>query len=316
MTARIIMKLRVVDRREAPGDMIQLRFAHPKKPLLPPWTPGAHVDLRLPQGRIRQYSLLGDPEDRETYRIAVKREDQGRGGSRWIHDMLRAGDEAHVSMPRNNFPLDPTAERSILVAGGVGVTPMLSMALALRREGRPFTMHYCFRRRATAPLLTELRAICGEALVEHASEDGAAARFRPEEMLRERPEGAHVYCCGPDRLVEAVTGATAHWPEEAAHFEVFQATLDENFNPEPFDLTVASTGRTYRIPADRSALAVLREAGFALPSSCELGVCGTCECGYRDGVVIHRDKVLRPSARQHRMMLCVSRARVGVTVDL
>lgn len=310
------MKLRVVERREQPGGMLRLAFAHPKKPQLPPWTPGAHVDLRLPGGKIRQYSLLGDPEDLSTYRIAVKREEAGRGGSIWVHGELREGGEAHVSAPRNNFPLAAEAERSILIAGGVGVTPMLSMAIALKRAARPFVMHYCFRERATAPLLAELRAVCGGALVEHASEDGPPARLDVASSLTPRPEGAHVYCCGPERLVEAVTAATESWPEEAAHFEVFQATLDENFNAEPFDLTVASTGETYRVPADRSALEVLREAGFALPSSCELGVCGTCECGYRDGVVIHRDKVLRPSARQHRMMLCVSRARVGVTVDL
>ncbi|MGI4793186.1 MAG: flavin reductase family protein, partial [Janthinobacterium lividum] len=128
--------------------------------------------------------------------------------------------------------------------------------------------------------------------------------------------GTHVYCCGPQRLTDAVRKATARWPEAQVHFEAFQATLDENYKAEPFDVTLASTGETLRVPADRSALDVLREHGLVLPSSCELGVCGACRCGYRDGVVIHRDSVLGVAARQDHMMLCVSRARVAVTLEL
>jgi reactive intermediate/imine deaminase len=126
-----------------------------------------------------------------------------------------------------------------------------------------------------------------------------------------KPEpGTHIYCCGPQRLTEDVRAAAAHWQEAQVHFEVFQATLDENFKPEPFDIEIASTGKVIRVPAEQSALDALRGEGFILPSSCELGVCGACECGYRDGVVIHRDAVLGVAARQDRLMLCVSRARV------
>lgn len=314
MSARIVMKLRVVARRDGRGGVAVFDFRHPNKERLPAWTPGAHVDLRLPDGRVRQYSLIGDPEDLSCYRIAVKREAGGRGGSMWLHEALNVGDEAHVSAPRNNFPLAEGAEASILIAGGIGVTPMVSMARALARAGSPFALHYCVRDRGAAPLLDMLHEICPlGALTLHVSGQN---RLDVDALLAETSGNTHVYCCGPETLVDAVERAGACWPEEAMHFEVFNAALDENYKAEPFDLTVASTGQTFRVPADKSALDVLRAEGFVLPSSCELGVCGTCECGYRDGAVIHRDKVLRPSARQSRMMLCVSRGRVAITVDL
>ena len=313
MIARVIMKLDVVGREPAGEDTIRLTFRHPWRETLPEWTPGAHVDLRLPDGKIRQYSLIGDHRRRDVYDIAVKRETNGRGGSRWIHDALIPGSQARVSAPRNNFPLSAHDGRHILVAGGIGVTPLVSIARVLAERHADFVLHYCSRT-AQAPLLDELRAVCGEHLLLHVP---GGSRFDAATMLeREDPSSTQVYCCGPDRLTASVRAATQGLAPDAVHFEIFQPTLDENFKAEPFDLTIASTGQTIRVPADRSALDMLRENGFVVPSSCELGVCGSCECGYRDGVVIHRDSVLKVSARQDRMMLCVSRARVSVTIDL
>lgn len=313
MTARIIMKLDVIGREPAGDGTIRLTFKHPWRETLPKWTPGAHVDVRLPDGKIRQYSLIGDPRRQDVYVIAVKQETDGRGGSRWIHDALTPGTQAHVTAPRNNFPLATHNGRTVLIAGGIGVTPLLSMARALAERNADFVLHYCSRT-AHAPLLGELRAICSEQLHLHTP---GGSRFDAAAVLGQQdPSSAQVYCCGPDRLTASVRAATESWNPDAVHFEIFQPTLDENFKAEPFDVTIASSGQTIRIPADRSALDVLRENGFILPSSCELGVCGSCECGYRDGIVIHRDSVLKLSARQDRMMLCVSRARVSVTVDL
>lgn len=313
MTARIIMKLDVVGREPAGDGTIRLTFKHPKRDTLPEWTPGAHVDVRLPDGKIRQYSLIGDHRRRDVYVVAVKDEVNGRGGSRWIHQALIPGGRAHVAAPRNNFSLADHHGRTILIAGGIGVTPLVSMARALAERHADFVLHYCSRTEQ-ASLLDDLRAICGERLQLHVS---GGSRFDAASMLeREDSSSTQIYCCGPERLTASVRAATESWPPDAVHFEIFQPTLDENFKPEPFDLTIASSGQTIRIPADRSALDVLRDNGFILPSSCELGVCGSCECGYRDGIVIHRDSVLNLSARQDRMMLCVSRARVSVTVDL
>jgi len=314
MTARLIMKLRVDDVQASTPDVNVFALRHPRRTHLPAFTPGAHVDLRLPDGRIRQYSLCGDPADLTAYRIAIKREDAGRGASLWAHRALAPGATVLVSAPRNNFPLAAGASRHVLIAGGIGVTPFLAMVQQLRRDRADYVLHYCARS-SQAPVLSELQAICGERLVTHFAADPATPRFDPA-TLGDPDPGTHVYCCGPQRLTEAVRQATAHWPEAQVHFEVFQVTLDENFKAEPFDVALASTGETLRVPADRSALDVLRSHGLVLPSSCELGVCGACECGYRGGVVIHRDSVLGVGARQDRMMLCVSRARVAITLDL
>ncbi|MGN5477799.1 flavin reductase family protein [Cupriavidus basilensis] len=147
------------------------------------------------------------------------------------------------------------------------------------------------------------------------SREADGQRFDPKALSTPQP-GTHIYCCGPASLVEAVRAATTDWPREQIHFEVFAPTLDENFKPEPFDIRIASTGETIRVPANESALTVLRERGFPLTSSCEMGVCGSCTCGYTDGVVIHRDSFLDAARRQEKLALCVSRARVGVTLDL
>jgi ferredoxin-NADP reductase len=313
MTARIIMKLRVVKARLTTPDVLHLHLVHPSRPELPEWTAGAHVDLRLLDARVRQYSLCGDPNDRSKYEIAIQREASGRGGSIWAHDNLTEGAIAHVSAPRNNFPLYERAPRHVLVAGGIGITPFASMARALVEQGKDFMLHYCARSPHQAPLLRELNEVCGSRLQCWFSQGGP--RFDPN-IIGPYDPGTHVYTCGPQRLIDAVQSTLSDWPEGQVHGEVFQATLDENFKAEPFEVTIASTGQRLRVPADKSLLEVLRAGGFVMPSSCELGVCGSCECGYRNGIVIHRDKVLPISKRQDRLMPCVSRARVAVTLDL
>lgn len=318
MTARLIMKMLVAGVERDTESVSVFTFRHPRRAELPTATPGAHVDIHLPDGRIRQYSLCGDVNDRSAYRVAIKREDDGRGASRWLHANLGAGSPVHVSAPRNNFPLRDGAARHILIAGGIGITPLVSMAQQLSETKRDFILHYCARARAEAPLLGDLQSICGPGRLQtYFSQGGAGRRLDLGEALDpEITTHTHVYCCGPPRLLESVKQATEHWPSKHIHFEAFTATADENFKPEPFDIKLASTGEMIRVPANKSALEVLRAHGLALPSSCELGLCGSCACRYRDGIVIHRDSVLDNEARQDRMMLCVSRARVSVTLDL
>lgn len=317
MTARMIMKLDVAERVADATDVILVSLRHPRRPELPAWKAGAHIDVHLPDGRIRQYSLCGDPADRTRYRIAVKRETAGRGGSAWIHETLAVGDAVHCSAPRNNFALAPKAGRHLFIAGGIGVTPLAALAYEALQRGDAFELHLRARSRRYAPLLAELeRAFAGHLHLhlddeEPASLDDILARFgiTPD---------AHLYFCGPAGLNAAIVAAAERqgWAAERRHTEVFQPTLDENFKPEPFDITIASTGQTLRVPADRSALDVLRANGFVMPSSCELGVCGACICGYRDGMVVHRDSVLSLADRQDKLTPCVSRARVGITLEL
>jgi ferredoxin-NADP reductase len=315
MTARLIMKLKVAQARYTTPDVLRLTFVHPRKPELPAWTPGAHVDLRLPDGRSRQYSLCGDPADRSRYDIAIKREAAGRGASMWAHANLAVGAIAHVSAPRNNFPLAAGARRHVLVAGGIGITPFAAMVRQLAGERAEFALHLCAASAEAAPLLGELRAVCGERLRTWFSSEGR--RFDAA-MIGAPADGAHLYVCGPPRLLEPVLAqaSTAGWPAAHVHTEVFKPISDESFKAEPFDAFIASTGAVLHVPADRSLLDVLRSHGLATASSCELGVCGSCVCGYRNGTVIHRDAVLPLASRQDRMMPCVSRAHVSVTLDL
>ena len=315
MTARLIMKLRVAAATLTTPRVLHVAFIHPLRPELPAWEAGAHVDLHLPDGRIRQYSLCGDPKDRTRYEIAIKREEPGRGGSAWAHVNLEAGAIALVSAPRNNFPLVINARRHLFVAGGIGVTPFLAMARHLVAAGGDFVLHDCARSTADAPLLSDLREVCGNRLQTWFSNAGqrfdAAAIGQPE-------EGTHLYACGPQSLLDRVSNAATSegWPQSHIHAEVFQATLDENFKAEPFEAQILSTGETLAVPADRSLLDVLRENGFVMPSSCELGVCGSCICGYRDGIAIHRDSVIPLAQRQDHIAPCVSRARVRISLDL
>lgn len=315
MSGRLIMKLTVAEQAAVTADVSTFAFAHPRRPLLPAWEPGAHVDVHLPDGAVRQYSLYGDPAERGRYRIAVKREDAGRGGSRWIHDHLKPGDEIFVCAPRNHFALNPDAARHVLIAGGIGVTPLLAMARRLAAQGADFAVHFCARSRQAAPLVDALEAVCGDRLTLWLSGEG---RRMDVGAVLDQAAGADLYVCGPQALTQAVEAAAAArgWPESRYHTEHFAARLDADFRPEPFEAVIASTGRRLQVPADRSLLAVLREAGFVRGSSCEIGVCGTCECGYRDGAVIHRDVVLPFEARKSRLMPCVSRAIGTLTLDL
>jgi ferredoxin-NADP reductase len=315
MSARLIMKLRVAQARYTTPDVLHLTLIHPRKPELPAWTPGAHVDLRIPDGRVRQYSLCGDPADRTRYEIAIKREEAGRGASVWAHATLAVGAIAHVSAPRNNFPLAQSARRFVLVAGGIGITPFASMVRQLASERAEFELHFCAPSPAAAPLLSDLRALCGDRLQTWFSSEGR--RFSAA-MIGPPDDGRHLYVCGPSRLLEPVLAhaTVAGWPEANVHTEVLKPSIDENYKPEPFDAVIASTGTVLHVPADRSLLEVLRAHGLATVSSCELGVCGSCICGYRNGRVIHRDVVLPLASRQDRMMPCVSRAHVSVTLDL
>jgi vanillate O-demethylase ferredoxin subunit len=309
------MKMGVVDVRAVTDTVRTFTLRHPRHGHLPTPAPGSHVDLHLPNGQIRQYSLCGDPDDDTVYQIAVKREDDGRGASRWIHDNVAVGCTIPVSAPRNNFRL-AQADRHIFIAGGIGITPILPMVRHLTRRNVPFELHYCAHEERSAPFLEMLRDVCGaHRLTTYFSAPGTE-RLNVEGLLKSVMPGTHVYCCGPQRLTQAFRAAANNWPESYVHCEVFKPTLDENFVAEPFDVKLASTGEVLRVPANKSALDVLRAHGIGLPSSCEFGICGACACRFVDGTVIHRDSVLDVTARQDQMILCVSRARVGVTLAL
>ena len=315
MADRMIMKLKVAEARYAASNVLVLRLVHPRRPRLPAWDAGAHVDVHLPQIGVRQYSLCGDPAETGSYLIAVKLDPEGRGGSHWLHSNLAEGSELHVAAPRNHFPLAEGDGRVVLIGGGIGITPLAAMAHTLVARKGDFVFHYCAPDEATAPLLAELRELCGERLRVWLSSQGT--RFDSTASLADET-AAEIYACGPERLTAAVVATilAAGHAEDRLHTERFTALTEADFQPQAFEAVLASSSRQLAVPADRTLLDVLEESGIVLESSCKIGVCGACECGYLAGDVIHRDVVLSPGQRKRRLMPCVSRARGHVTLDL
>lgn len=310
------MKMTVAAVREEPGDVRVFELRHPRRPLLPHFEAGAHVDVHLPDGRVRQYSLFGDARDNSRYLIAVKREADGRGGSNWLHDHIVAGQELPVSAPRYHFGLAGEASQHLLLAGGIGITPILAMSRALHAAGQPFELHYFTRSRSLAPLLSEIAECLPPDHAHLHFDDEPQTRIELGPLLAGRSADTQLYYCGPPGFMKATGAAAADWPQERVHFEAFQPADDEDFVALPFSLKLRSSGQVLEVPADASALSVLRAAGVPLSASCENGVCGTCECGYVEGQPVHRDAVLSPAARATRFIPCISRAHGQLTLDM
>lgn len=304
----------VAERRfaSADQDVVALRLAAPGGGMLPAWQPGAHLDIELPSGLRRHYSLCGDPADRTGYRIAVRRLPDGGGGSVEVHEKLRPGVELTVRGPRNAFPF--AADRTVLLlAGGIGITPLLPMARQAARAGLDWRLVHCGRTRASLPFTDELAALGADRVEvladdEHGRPDGAG-------LLRRAPAGAAVYCCGPAPMLDAVRAAFDASRARALHFERF--TPAPVVVGHPFEVRLRSTGTILQVPADRSVLDVLLDADPATPYSCRQGFCGVCTLTVASGTVEHRDS--RLSARERaggRMRVCVSRAPRGERLEL
>lgn len=271
---------------------------------LPPARPGAHVALHLPDGKVRQYSLLLPDEQPRSYTIGVKRDPSSRGGSRWIHEQLRVGQELAMGLPRNNFPLHEDAHYTLLLAGGIGITPMACMWRRLRNLGRNVHLVYSCRSRRDALFLDLFE---GETGVTLRFDDEHAGFLDIASVLADVPRDAHVYCCGPAPMLEAFQDRTAAWPADQVHLESF-APLQEASLAGGFSLKLARSGKVIPVSAGESVLEALRACGVDTPSSCEEGICGACEVRVLSGVPDHRDSVLSQGERDanDRMMVCCS----------
>jgi phthalate 4,5-dioxygenase reductase subunit len=282
---------------------------------LPAFAPGAHIPVLTPAGVLRRYSLCNAPEDGDRYEIAVKRDPAGRGGSLAMTGRVREGDVLRIGAPRNEFGLAPRATRFLFIAGGIGITPILSMLRHLAANGRGgFRLVYLTRNAACTPFADALAA---PALAPHVTlhhDDGDPARAFDLWPLLEKPTAAHVYCCGPRALMDAVRDMSGHWPFGAVHFESFGVDAATRAHDAPFDVVLARTGRTVHVPADRSILEALRADGVHVRSSCEAGSCGSCRTGLVAGDVEHRDFVLGEAEHASQIMVCCSRARSGSLV--
>jgi ferredoxin-NADP reductase len=272
---------------------------------LPPFRPGAHIDLHLPDGVVRTYSLCNDPEDNTRYVIAVKREAEGRGGSIRMHDGIKVGDVIGVSLPRGGLALDQAASRYVLIAGGIGITPYLSVASVLNRIGHPdVTVHLVTRDQAP---LQSLLAPLQEAgcIVLHRT----AATGRPDlrKLLGPPQPDTVIGCCGPDTMIADFEQAAADWPGDNVHIERFIAqppSLDPN--AKPYTLVLKRSRRELHVQSGQSMLAVLNVAGIDVPFSCCGGLCGACKIGWLEGRPVHRDRVLSAYERERYLMACVA----------
>ncbi|HWR86727.1 MAG TPA: PDR/VanB family oxidoreductase [Rhodoglobus sp.] len=273
---------------------------------LPRWQPGAHVDVLLPDGDARQYSLCGVPGD-DAYRIGVLREADGRGGSAWIADTAEPGTVLRVAGPRNHFEFVPEkGTRYRFVAGGIGITALAAMLRSARTAGVDYTLEYAGRSRSCMALLPELVAEHGDRVNVYAADEGA--RLDLDAMFAGLPPFTTTYCCGPARLIDAVEAAGAGRTVKVERFEAKE--LGAPVRSEPFEVELAFSGLELEVPPDRSVLDVIEEAGVLILSSCRIGTCGTCETRVMDGEVDHRDSILTAGeqAANDVMYPCVSRA--------
>ncbi|MEM9577132.1 MAG: reductive dehalogenase [Pseudomonadota bacterium] len=276
---------------------------------LPAWTAGAHLDIVVAPEFLRQYSMSGDPADRSKYQIAVLREDQGRGGSQLMHRVFTPGRRVFISPPINHFELDETAAKTILMGGGIGITPLIAMAHTLHRKGRDFEMHYSGRSRKKMGLLEDItRFDWADRVTLHITEDGTRADMGT--LLGGYQAGWHLYTCGSERYMKSVIEAAtaAGFPDEALHLEYFSVPEQPDYENHDFTLRLARSGREFRIPADRTATEVLQENGVAIDVKCADGICGVCKCDVLSGEVEHRDFVLSQAQRKTSLILCQSRA--------
>ena len=305
-TITVVVKRKWVSADGVIGFELAARNGH-----LPTFQPGAHIDLHLPNGMTRQYSITNGPGELMSYVIGVKQESASKGGSKILVETVREGDLLAISEPRNNFPLRRDAVRSVLIAGGIGITPLLSMARFLDKSALPYELHYFTRAGETTAFRSELEALHGKVIF-HTGLPREQIGQTISDALGQWSMAQHVYVCGPGPMLETVraTAAAQGWPDESIHFEYFRndKVID---NSSSFDVELARSAMTLHVPSGKSIMEVMREAGLTVPSSCEQGACGTCLTTVIEGEVDHQDVYLNDSEKRANscMMTCVSRAK-------
>ena len=306
-----MIPLKIVRAEPVARDIQLFELRDPEGVILPGFTAGAHLNLRTPGGLLRKYSLCNDPAENDRYVIAVKRDASGRGGSMDLVDHVKAGDMIEVSPPENAFPLAPGAKNFIFIAGGIGITPIMAMIRSLVAGGSAtFKLFYLTRDAASTAFMEELSQPALKAKVKIHHDEGDPARSFDLWPALEKPGPAHVYCCGPRPLMDAVRDMTGHWNRAQIHFESFEdAETKRRADNKPFKVRIASSGAVVEVGSHQSILEAMRECGHSVASSCESGTCGTCRTGLLEGEAEHRDLVLSPEEHASQIMLCVSRSR-------
>ncbi|MEK9734980.1 MAG: 2Fe-2S iron-sulfur cluster-binding protein, partial [Paracoccaceae bacterium] len=301
-------------------DITKYEFKSLDGSALPEWSAGAHLDVLVAPEFLRQYSMSGDPANREVYQIGVLKEETGLGGSKTMHRIFTPGRKVFISKPINHFELDETASKTFLMGGGIGITPMIAFAHRLYALNKEFELHYSSSHSGAAGYLSDLAAAPWANRVHyHFSQEGNRADFA--KILRGYEQGWHVYLCGPHRYMEGVVSAAeaVGFPEDTVHLEYFSTPDVPDYENHDFILRLEKSGKEIFVPADKDAATVLAEHGYAVDLKCSDGICGVCQCRVLEGEVEHRDFVLSQKQRQTTMILCQSRAaqKGGIlTVDI
>lgn len=304
------MSLQVRAVQDVASGIRSFELVHPDGGDLPIFTAGSHVKVQAPNGSLRKYSLCNDPSERGRYVIAVKRDDQGRGGSISMHSDVRIGDALPTSVPENAFPLAPGARAHLFIAGGIGITPILSMIRSL--EHRPevaWRLVYLTRAPEFTAFADDLRSLGNPKAVTIHHDHGDPSRAFDCWPLLEKPGATHVYCCGPRPLMESVRDMTGHWSPKNVHFESFEQGGGRKDDDVSFAVKLSRSGLEFEVPVGQSILEALRAHGGTAPSSCESGTCGTCRTGLLVGEADHRDMVLLEDEKATQIMICVSRSK-------
>ncbi len=313
----MLRNVRVARKRREAVDVCSFELVDPDGEALPSFTAGSHIDVHGPLGHVRQYSLCNDPSERHRYLIAVLRDARSRGGSQAMHDAVQEGDILRISAPRNLFSLTDDAQEYRLLAGGIGVTPILCMAEELTRRSATFQVHYFARSRARAAFLDRIHdSPFATAVNLHFDDEKSTSQLA--DIVSPPGSGAHLYVCGPEGFLEAVcnTAYGTGWRESNVHVERFAPEQKPVDGDTPFRVRLASSGQEIEVPVDRSVVSALAEHGIEIPVSCEQGICGTCLTRVLDGEPDHRDSYLTPD--EHRLndcfTPCCSRSRSPVLV--
>jgi tetrachlorobenzoquinone reductase len=298
-----LIEVRLTDIQPAARDTNIYELRRPDGGALPSAGPGAHIDLYLPNGMVRQYSLTVCEPDPTRYLVGVKRDAVSRGGSTYIHDHLKVGAQFKIHPPRNHFPLNENAEHTILIAGGIGITPIWCMVQRLNMLDRDWRLHYACRSREDMAFRRELEAMPQAAL--HYDDEGGGF-LDVAALVAAAPKEAHLYCCGPAPMLAAFEEATKDWPREQVHVEYFTAKELPPAKKGGFTVQLARSGVEYFIPEGETILNVLLDAGVDIDYSCELGICGACEQRVISGIPEHRDSILseEEQAANTRVMIC------------
>jgi len=310
--------VKVVRKIREAEDIVSFELARFDGGALPPFSAGAHIDVHADDGVVRQYSLCNDPQETHRYLIGVLRDPTSRGGSIAMHERVNEGDVIRISEPKNHFPLVP-AKRTLLFAGGIGVTPILCMAERLANTGADFEMYYCTRSRERTAFFDRIRKSSYVQRVHFHFDDGSVEMKLNLPMLLSRPdEGAHLYVCGPAGFIEYVTSTAKQngWQSKNVHLEYFGAQPQDTSGDSEFEVRIASSGKRFMVPIDKTVVRVLEENGIGIPISCEQGVCGTCVTRVLDGTPDHRDVYFTDEerAKNDQFTPCCSRAKSRMLV--